>query len=153
MSHLRRNQRPVCKKLINISFQIGGNMVEDLNIVVGGEAGQGVQSVGSVLAKSLLRGGYEIFADQDFESRIRGGHSFTRIRVNKKSVSSAIEPIDILVALNGETINLHRAQVRSGGVVLYDGLKTGIKINDGLIALDIPIEHRSCRSRAGVARL
>ena len=116
-------------------------MVEDLNIVVGGEAGQGVQSVGSVLAKSLLRGGYEIFADQDFESRIRGGHSFTRIRVNKKSVSSAIEPIDILVALNGETINLHRAQVRSGGVVLYDGLKTGIKINDGLIALDIPIEQ------------
>jgi 2-oxoglutarate ferredoxin oxidoreductase subunit alpha len=115
-------------------------MANDLNIVIGGEAGQGVQSVGSVLAKTLLRGGYEIFADQDFESRIRGGHSFTRVRASKKPVAAAVEPIDILVALNAETVELHRKQVQPGGTLLYDGAKTGVKIGDGVIALDIPIE-------------
>ena len=45
----------------------------DLNFMVGGEAGQGVQSVGLLLAKTLSRGGYHIFADQDYESRTEGG--------------------------------------------------------------------------------
>jgi 2-oxoglutarate/2-oxoacid ferredoxin oxidoreductase subunit alpha len=115
-------------------------MVEDLNIVVGGEAGQGVQSVGSVLARSLLRGGYEIFADQDFESRIRGGHSFTRVRASKKPVASALEPIDILVALNAETIDIHRKQVQPGGIQVYDGAKDGGKPGDGIISINIPFE-------------
>ena len=115
-------------------------MADDLNIVVGGEAGQGVQSVGSVLARSLLHGGYEVFADQDFESRIRGGHSFTRIRASKTPVASALDPIDILVALNTETIDIHGRRLQPGGVVLYDATKTGIKLRDSKIALDIPIE-------------
>ncbi len=115
-------------------------MVDDLDILVGGEAGQGVQSVGSVLARSLLRGGYEIFADQDFESRIRGGHSFTRVRANKKPVASALDPIDILVALNAETIDLHLKHLQPGGTVMYDAAKTGAKLAEGTIALDIPIE-------------
>lgn len=48
-------------------------MAVDINILVGGEAGQGVQSVGLILSKTFTRGGYHIFADQDFESRIREG--------------------------------------------------------------------------------
>jgi len=52
-----------------------------MNIMVGGEAGQGVQSVGMILAKTMARGGLHIFADQDYESRVRGGHNFFRIRV------------------------------------------------------------------------
>jgi Pyruvate/2-oxoacid:ferredoxin oxidoreductase gamma subunit len=43
----------------------------DLNLIVGGEAGQGVQLVGYLLAKAFARAGYHVFADQDYESRIR----------------------------------------------------------------------------------
>jgi 2-oxoglutarate ferredoxin oxidoreductase subunit alpha len=108
--------------------------------MIGGEAGQGVQSVGFVLAKALVRGGYEIFADQDFESRIRGGHSFSRVRASKKPVAAALERVDILVALNAETIDFHRKQVQPGGAIIYDGAKTGAKVGDGIAALDIPME-------------
>jgi 2-oxoglutarate/2-oxoacid ferredoxin oxidoreductase subunit alpha len=38
-------------------------MATDFNFMAGGEAGQGIQSVGAILAKSLLYGGYHIFAD------------------------------------------------------------------------------------------
>ena len=116
-------------------------MAEELNIMIGGEAGQGVQSVGFVLAKALVRGGYEIFADQDFESRIRGGHSFSRVRASAIPVAASIEPVDVLVALNAETIELHRKEVQPGGIIVFDGAKTGAKVTDGILALDIPIEQ------------
>ena len=87
-------------------------MEVDFNILVGGEAGQGVQSVGTILSKTLVYGGYYVFADQDYESRVRGGHNFFRVRV-KVSASLAISPeIDVLVALNRETVDLHEKELK-----------------------------------------
>jgi len=50
-----------------------------LNVMAGGEAGQGMQSVGMILAKTMARGGLHIFADQDYESRVRGGSNLTSL--------------------------------------------------------------------------
>ena len=61
-------------------------MTTEFNIMVGGEAGQGVQSVGAILARTLAAGGRNVFADQDYESRVRGGHNFFRIRVKNDEV-------------------------------------------------------------------
>ncbi|MCK5576959.1 MAG: 2-oxoacid:acceptor oxidoreductase subunit alpha [Dehalococcoidales bacterium] len=95
-------------------------MSVDVNFIVGGEAGQGVQSAGFLLAKAFARGGYHVFADQDYESRIRGGHNFFRIRVNNTKVEAIAEPVDILIALNRESIDLHRQELAEGGVVVFD---------------------------------
>jgi len=61
-------------------------MQQSINIMVAGEAGQGVQSVGFILCKALARGGFHVFADQDYESRVRGGHNFFRIRAQDTKV-------------------------------------------------------------------
>jgi 2-oxoglutarate ferredoxin oxidoreductase subunit alpha len=98
-------------------------MAVDVNFMVGGEAGQGVQSVGFLLAKAFARGGYCIFADQDYESRIRGGHNFFRVRVKDSRVDAIAEPVDMLIALNKETIDLHQAELAKGGIILLDGEK------------------------------
>ena len=95
-------------------------MPTEINFMVGGEAGQGVQSVGFILAKAFARGGYHIFADQDYESRVRGGHNFFRIRVTTEPVGAVAEKIDILVALNGESIHLHQDKLSTSGIVIYD---------------------------------
>ncbi len=50
----------------------------DYTLKIGGEAGQGIQTVGEALAKVLSRLGYHVFTSQDYESRIRGGHNFYR---------------------------------------------------------------------------
>jgi len=100
-------------------------MIDEINIMVGGEAGQGVQSVGLWLAKSFTRGGYYVFADQDYESRIRGGHNFFRVRISCRRIAAFSEHIDILIALNAETINLHREEVTENGVIIYDDQITG----------------------------
>ena len=56
----------------------------DINIVVSGAAGQGVQTVGTVLAKTAHRAGYCVFSWQEYESRIRGGSNSYRIRISEE---------------------------------------------------------------------
>jgi 2-oxoglutarate ferredoxin oxidoreductase subunit alpha len=102
-------------------------MMIDFNIMVGGEAGQGVQSVGAILAGAMARGGLDVFADQDYESRVRGGHNFFRIRVRDGSVFALSEKLDILVALNQESVELHENELKDDGVIIFDGDNTGVK--------------------------
>ncbi|MBM3155246.1 MAG: 2-oxoacid:acceptor oxidoreductase subunit alpha [Chloroflexi bacterium] len=96
----------------------------EMNFMVGGEAGQGVQSVGFLLAKAFTRAGYHVFADQDYESRIRGGHNFFRVRVKDSEVRAIAEPVDVLIALNRESIELHRKELVKGEVIVFDDEKT-----------------------------
>ena len=110
----------------------------NVNFMVGGEAGQGVESVGFVLAKAFARGGFHVFADQDYESRVRGGHNFFGVRISDNEVGAVSEAVDILLALNQETIELHRLELTQGGVVVFDGkqvkdLKRGEDLFDVLL--------------------
>jgi len=106
--------------------------------MVGGEAGQGVQSVGFLLAKTLARGGYHVFADQDYESRIRGGHNFFRVRAKDSEVGAILEPVDMVLALNEESLLLHDKELTREGVVLYDSGK--IKEAGSKNAVGLPLE-------------
>ena len=112
----------------------------DFNFMVGGEAGQGVQSVGFLLAKVFARGGYHVFADQDYESRVRGGHNFFRVRVSDAKVAAIAEEVDILIALNMDSIELHQPDIVNQGIIIFDGEKIkGISGDNGSI-LSIPPE-------------
>ncbi len=113
-------------------------MTTDFTVMVGGEAGQGVQSVGAILAGALARGGRHVFADQDYESRVRGGHNFFRIRASGHRVAAIAPQLDLLVALNKETVDLHRRELKPGGVIIYDGAQTGIEAA-GKQYFDVPL--------------
>jgi len=91
-----------------------------MNILIGGEAGQGLVTLGQILAKGLVRSGYSICVTQDYQSRIRGGHNTFAIRVGVDAVHAPQETVDLLVALNGETVGLHRDQVSGGGFIVID---------------------------------
>jgi 2-oxoglutarate ferredoxin oxidoreductase subunit alpha len=102
-------------------------MTADFNVMAGGEAGQGVQSVGAILAGMLARGGLNVFADQDYESRVRGGHNFFRVRASSSEVLALSPELDILIALNKESIDLHKKELKAGGIIIYDEEQTKIK--------------------------
>jgi len=111
-------------------------MTVDFNIMVGGEAGQGVQSVGAILSKAFARGGLDVFADQDYESRVRGGHNFFRIRAKTDGLPAISLELDMLVALNKETIDLHANELKPGGVIIYDAEQTKFKA-EGSVYFDV----------------
>jgi 2-oxoglutarate ferredoxin oxidoreductase subunit alpha len=112
-------------------------VASQINIMVGGEAGQGVQSVGFVLSKTFARGGYHVFSDQDYESRVRGGHNFYRIRAASSEVTAADETVDILLALNEESVGLHREEVSPSGIIVFDDEK--VKGADGKGSFGVPL--------------
>ena len=94
---------------------------KSVNILIGGEAGQGLQTVGSIFAKSLVRSGFSIHVMQTYESRVRGGHNTFSIRVGPETVLAGQEAIDILIALNEETIDLHQKELTKSGLIIGDG--------------------------------
>lgn len=91
-----------------------------INILIGGEAGQGLVTIGQLMAKALIRAGYNILVHQDYMSRIRGGHNTFAIRTGPDPIHAAVEDVDILVALNAETLELHREELTDRAIVVVD---------------------------------
>ena len=91
-----------------------------LNVLIGGQAGQGLVTIGQLLAKSLIRAGYSIVVTQSYQSRIRGGHNTFAIRVSPGEIFAPQEAVDLLIALNEETVWLHEASLSRGGLILAD---------------------------------
>lgn len=44
----------------------------DYTIKIGGEAGQGIQTIGETLSSIFAKAGYHVFTHQDYESRSPG---------------------------------------------------------------------------------
>lgn len=100
---------------------------EALDILIGGEAGQGLVTIGQVLAKALVKGGYRILVTQDYLSRVRGGHNTFRIRTGPVPLAAPREGVDLLVALDQESLDLHAGDLRASAQVIADsGLTCGL---------------------------
>jgi 2-oxoglutarate ferredoxin oxidoreductase subunit alpha len=97
----------------------------DYTIKIGGEAGQGIQTIGDTLARVFSRAGFHVFTHQDYESRIRGGHNFFQIRFSDSPVVLSRDRIDILVALDKESILSHERELTEYGQIIYDSSMIG----------------------------
>jgi 2-oxoglutarate ferredoxin oxidoreductase subunit alpha len=117
----------------------------DYSIKIGGEAGQGIQTIGDTLARVFSRAGYHVFTHQDYESRVRGGHNFFQIRFSDRPVMASRERIDILVAFDKKSIEAHEEELSEYGQIIYDSASLKQK-HEKPHFLDIPfvsiaIEH------------
>jgi len=92
-----------------------------ISLLVGGEAGAGITRSGFLFAKTCLRGGLYVFGANDYQSLIRGGHNFYTVRADREMVYSQADTVDLLLALNKETILFHKDELVSGAGVIYDG--------------------------------
>lgn len=87
---------------------------------IGGEAGFGIKSAGLMFAQIATRAGYEVFDYDEYPSLIRGGHNTFQATVSAAPVSSTAEQVDVLVALNKETVDRHSHELSHGAAVIYD---------------------------------
>jgi len=109
----------------------------DYSIKIGGEAGQGLQTIGDTLGRVFTRAGYHVFTHQDYDSRIRGGHNIYQIRLSDRPIMAPKEGLDIIIALDKESIRLHERELTSQGRIMYDSDTLKEKY-DKPIFLDIP---------------
>ena len=90
------------------------------NVLIGGAAGQGMETLAKILEKLLKKKGFEIFTLQDYMSRVRGGHNFFQIRFGNEEISSHCNDLDGIIALNKETIELHVNELKDTGFIISD---------------------------------
>lgn len=96
------------------------NIEEDVSIVLCGEAGQGIQTVESIMVKAIKAGGYHVFSTKEYMSRVRGGENSTQIRASSKRVRSYVDKIDILVALSEGSVKHLENKISSETVIICD---------------------------------
>jgi 2-oxoglutarate ferredoxin oxidoreductase subunit alpha len=92
----------------------------DITFNIGGEAGQGINTIGDLLAQVFVKAGFYTFTINDAESRIRGGYNFTQIRVSNKPVHAPLETIDVIVALSRDAVIRQRDRLAEHGVIIFD---------------------------------
>jgi 2-oxoglutarate ferredoxin oxidoreductase subunit alpha len=88
------------------------------NVLIGGQAGQGPNLITQLLGKVLVTKGFYVFYSRDYQSLIRGGHNFNVLTFSKEPVHSNDSEIDLMVALDKETVKLHKNKLKKKSAVL-----------------------------------
>lgn len=95
-------------------------MMDSVTWKIGGEAGFGIMASGTMLARAFSRSGYHVFCTNEYPSLIRGGHNLITVRITTQPCESMVRDVHILVALNKETVELHKNELSDGSIVVYD---------------------------------
>lgn len=113
-------------------------MKETVTWKIGGEAGFGIMSAGTMLARIFSRQGYQVFATNEYPSLIRGGHNVITVKVAQRKFSALTHDLDILIALNKETVDVHQSELKAGSLLIYDEAMGAVEVRSGVRKIAIP---------------
>ncbi len=113
-------------------------MEHDISIRIGGEAGQGIQTIGLVLAKTFQKSGLHVFSTQYYLSRVRGGNNYFQIRVSDRPVRAMSDKLDMLIALDKTSVEKYVEELNDG-VVILDGEEVRVDSYDEQL-FDVPFQ-------------
>jgi len=94
--------------------------MQDISLVIGGQAGDGVMRAAELMGRIFNRIGLYAFVINDYQSLIRGGHNFCKIRASERQVWLHSESVGLIAALNQDTITRHENELVEGGRIIYD---------------------------------
>lgn len=86
----------------------------------GGQQGEGLESLGAILAAALSGQGYNLYGFRQFSSRIKGGHTNYKIRIAEKPVRTVNKKCDLLVALDPETLTSEAQAITADGLIIAE---------------------------------
>src|SRR5947209_5987082 len=117
--------------------------MNDVTIGIGGAAGDGIDKSSETLAKTEARSGLYAYSFNSYQSVIRGGHIWLRLRLGQEKVFSQGDHLNALIALNQDSIERHAPEVESGGAILFnaDKLRVNIPIRDNVLTVPLPISQ------------
>jgi 2-oxoglutarate/2-oxoacid ferredoxin oxidoreductase subunit alpha len=94
--------------------------------LIGGVAGDGINEAGVLVGRLLSHLGYRIFMYYDYPSLIRGGHNFSIIRASNRSIGAHNDMVDVIIALNQQTLDKHKHQLKQESFIIYDSDKVEV---------------------------
>ncbi len=94
--------------------------MKDLNLMVAGPQGSGINFTSDTFSKVMARQGYYVVSNAELFSTIKGEHSYFRVRVSDEPIRSYSTRVDILIALDAKSIILHKDEVSNSGFILTE---------------------------------
>jgi 2-oxoglutarate ferredoxin oxidoreductase subunit alpha len=92
----------------------------DLVIRIAGESGEGVISTGELVAQAAARAGFELITFKTYPAEIKGGHALIQLRLSDRRLYTQGDQLDVLLAFNQEAHDRNVADLRPGGLLIYD---------------------------------
>lgn len=89
-------------------------------IKLGGESGQGINTLGILLCKSLKTAGYNVFAYREYPSLIKGGIASYQIDISNSDINSSSKFCNILAILDPDSLAEYLSSLSSNGILIYD---------------------------------
>lgn len=118
--------------------------MREVTVGIGGAAGDGSGRTGDTLTQTAARLGLYAFAYNSYQSIIRGGHIWLRIRLAEEKVYSHGDHLNLLLALNQDSIERHAPEVEPGGAVIYNSDKftcDSLLLQDNVLPVSLPISE------------
>ncbi len=122
----------------NKDAQIDENF-KDLEVKFSGFGGQGVLSMGLMLAKAGCVDGRFVSWYPSYGPEQRGGTSNCAVKISGRQLSTpVIDKTDILMATNRASLDKFAGDVRRGGIIIYDSVIGDYKMPRGVKAIGVP---------------
>ncbi len=121
---------------------------------IGGEAGYGILSAGAIFTRAMLRAGLYVFDYPEYPSLIRGGHNTYEVTASEERVFAPRRPIHILVALNQDTVDMHRDELADDAAVIYNTDNSKVPdsfFTENVKVIGMPLEELA--TKAGTERV
>jgi 2-oxoglutarate ferredoxin oxidoreductase subunit gamma len=91
-------------------------------IIIAGFGGQGVLSMGKIMAYSGVMQGMEVSWMPSYGPEMRGGTANVIVIISSERISSpVVRKFDTAIILNQQSMDKFEATVKPGGVLIYDG--------------------------------
>jgi 2-oxoglutarate ferredoxin oxidoreductase subunit alpha len=126
-------------------------MNNTLNWKVGGPAGEGIMTTGLIFSKTISRHGLKVFDYTEYPSLITGGHNTYQVYASPHFATSQYQQLDVLIALDKSTLDLHLDELTPESLVLYDAQDDKVTIEDHAIpaqTFDLPMVRLAQESGA-----
>lgn len=107
---------------------------------IAGFGGQGILFMGVTLAEAGMRTGRHVSWLPSYGPEMRGGTANCHVIISQERIGSPlVSETDVLIAMNRPSLEKFQADVRPGGLVLYNrSLIAGVSLRDDLQVVAIP---------------
>lgn len=98
----------------------GYNFDKELSIVIAGEAGQGIDTISSLIAKVIKISDFNVFYTLEYMSRIKGGCNSSTIRIASDKVNACNENADFVFAISKDALNHLEKRISANTIIFYE---------------------------------
>ena len=125
---------------------------ESIAIRFEGSAGDGILTMGKIVAKAAARSGYYVSTHSSFLAQVRGGQSSFQLRVGKEPVLSPGDRPEVVVALNHDAAIKQAPAAAEHGLILHPPLSNGSPVELPARGWGVPFDYNALAEEGGSLR-